>query len=276
MAREDIILSERIDRNQTKHQEVETDCDRCGGKGCSARWRYTGNLCYKCGGRGRMVEKRKIYTPEHAEKLKRQRERRAEKKRLAYIEERKEKIPEINSKKLNEWGFQNLKIYVVLGNTYKYKDELREAGAKYKDVLTWYFSERPSKWETTEIDVMELIAVDEYGEFSLKSVEELRGIVNGKREIKEWVSEYVGEVGETVEKVLEFEKSFTFSNDFGYVTINRLRDDKGNLFVWKTQRDLEDDVNEDNQVYLRGKIKEHTEYNEEKQTVLTRCKVIKK
>lgn len=276
MEREDIILSERIDRNQTKHQEVETDCDRCGGKGYSRRWQYTGNICYKCGGRGRMVEKRKIYTPEHAEKLKKQRERRAEKKRLAYIEERKEKIPEINSKNLNKWGFQNLYIYVVAGNTYKWKDKLKEGGANYKDALNWYFSERPSEWETTEIDVMELIDVDDYGEFSLKPVEELREVLNGKMDIKEWVSEYVGEVGETVEMLLSFEKSYTFSNDFGYVTINKLRDDKGNLFVWKTQRDLEYDVNEKNQVRLRGKIKEHTEYAGEKQTMLTRCKVIKK
>ncbi|GLI90510.1 hypothetical protein [Bacillus subtilis] len=33
--RKDIVISERIDKNGTKHQEVETSCDRCGGAGSS-------------------------------------------------------------------------------------------------------------------------------------------------------------------------------------------------------------------------------------------------
>ena len=76
----DVVINERIDKNGTKHQLVVTNCDRCGGAGRSARWVYTGSTCYKCGGTGRMQVKRKIYTPEHEEKLRKQREKRAEKK----------------------------------------------------------------------------------------------------------------------------------------------------------------------------------------------------
>lgn len=31
------VLSERVDRNNTKHQEVTVKCDRCGGAGTSDR-----------------------------------------------------------------------------------------------------------------------------------------------------------------------------------------------------------------------------------------------
>jgi DnaJ-class molecular chaperone len=55
---EDIVLEERIDRNGTKHQVVQTNCDRCGGYGGSRAWMFTGVTCYKCGGHGRMIASR--------------------------------------------------------------------------------------------------------------------------------------------------------------------------------------------------------------------------
>jgi hypothetical protein len=45
-----------------------------------------------------------------------------------------------------------------------------------------------------------------------------------------------------------------------------------NTLVWKTTKGLS--IEENTEVTLKGTIKEHTEYKEEKQTVLTRCKVI--
>ncbi|PGT89832.1 hypothetical protein [Bacillus thuringiensis] len=280
--KEDIILSERIDRNGTKHQEVETACDRCGGAGQSRAWVYTGCTCYKCGGHGRRTVKRKIYTPEHEAKLKKQRDKREEKKQKERMEKRIAEIPVINEKKLQEWGFQNLHIYAVQGNTYKIRESLRRDGAKYSASLNWYFSVKPTGYPTVKLDIMDLITVNEYGEFFLKEAMQLVEIVNnakGETEPKsktEMVSEYVGAVGDMVELDLKFLKSFTFDGEFGWTAINRLQDENGNVIVWKTGRDLEDEVNEAGRITLRGKIKEHSKYDGVKQTVLTRCKVLEK
>ncbi|AQS42441.1 hypothetical protein LSG23_20360 (plasmid) [Bacillus velezensis] len=81
-----------LSQNGTIHQELETDCDRCGGAGQSDKWYFTGKVCFKCGGDGRMLTKRKEYTSEHEEKLRKQREKRAEKKRLAATEENQDKL----------------------------------------------------------------------------------------------------------------------------------------------------------------------------------------
>ena len=46
-------------------------------------------------------------------------------------------------------------------------------------------------------------------------------------------------------------------------------DIEGNVFIWITSCYID----MDKRIKLRGTIKEHSEYNNVKQTVLTRCKV---
>ena len=60
-----------------------------------------------------------------------------------------------------------------------------------------------------------------------------------------------------------------------------MKDADGNTFTWKTGNTLYiptgdgdfDVANNGDTVVLKGTIKEHSEYKDEKQTVLTRCKV---
>jgi predicted extracellular nuclease len=49
------------------------------------------------------------------------------------------------------------------------------------------------------------------------------------------------------------------------------KDADGNVFTWKTQNGV--GLNVGDSVNVKGTIKAHTEYKEEKQTELTRCKV---
>lgn len=55
----------KIDRNGSKHWRGERQCDRCGGRGYYAVGVHNGELvlaypddgiCYKCGGRGKVIE----------------------------------------------------------------------------------------------------------------------------------------------------------------------------------------------------------------------------
>lgn len=91
------------------------------------------------------------------------------------------------------------------------------------------------------------------------------------------ISQHVGQVGDKVEMDVILEKNAWFEipsfRGYGMDTMHvyTFRDDKGNALIWKTSKGLGIDSGE--RVHLKGTIKEHSEYDEEKQTVLTRCKV---
>ena len=90
-------------------------------------------------------------------------------------------------------------------------------------------------------------------------------------------SQHIGEVGDKVDRDVVLEKRAWFDvpsfRGFGTDTmyIYTFRDENGNALIWKTSKGL---VHESGtKVHLTGQIKAHDEYMEEKQTVLTRCKV---
>ena len=91
-----------------------------------------------------------------------------------------------------------------------------------------------------------------------------------KRERK---SEWVGEVGKRIDIDVESVISIcSWSNSFDGYNVNttflyKIIDVNGNVFIWKTQKVL-DNVNA-----IKGTVKEHSDYKGIKQTVLTRCKV---
>ena len=90
------------------------------------------------------------------------------------------------------------------------------------------------------------------------------------------ISRYVGETGEriTFEAVYEHSAWFEVPGPFGSPEtryVHNFRDEAGNKLIWKTGRGLGFDNG--TKVKVRGTVKEHKEYREEKQTILTRCKV---
>ncbi|WP_333980521.1 hypothetical protein [Bacillus pumilus] len=270
MAYQTVVVSERIDRNGTKHQVVIENCSRCGGAGGHEMWRYTGRTCYKCGGDGKQQGKRKIYTPEHEEKLRKQREKREEKKR----QERIAKAPEFNAEKLEQLGYHTGKIFSLLGDTFQIKDELKDKGARWGGrTLGWYFPKKLSEYEMLELDVSELIEYNLFGEVQEKHPEDYRDYVNGLKKNLEPESNWVGEVGKRQDFALTILSSFEIETQFGWSCINTLKDDEGNKFVWKTQHDLVYTHGKGETIKLKGTVKEHSEYRDEKQTILTRCKI---
>lgn len=90
-------------------------------------------------------------------------------------------------------------------------------------------------------------------------------------------SNYVGTVGEKLTATVTWEGSTYFERRSysGYGTetcyIHSFRDTSGNKLVWKTTKGLS--LEEGQTVSLTGTVKDHSEYHNEKQTVLTRCRV---
>ena len=94
------------------------------------------------------------------------------------------------------------------------------------------------------------------------------------------ISQYVGEIGEriTVKATYIGSANFEVKRFSGYGTdtmyVHTFKDVDGNKLVWKTTSSLgtwqEHEYGEN--VDLTGTVKEHKEYRDEKQTILTRCK----
>lgn len=90
-------------------------------------------------------------------------------------------------------------------------------------------------------------------------------------------SQYIGEVGDKVELDVILEKRAWFEvpsfRGFGTDTMHvyTFRDDQGNALVWKTTGGT--DAETGTRIHLKGTIKAHSEYDDEKQTVLTRCRI---
>ena len=101
---------------------------------------------------------------------------------------------------------------------------------------------------------------------------------------------YIGKVKERLELVVTVVGDYTFVSSFGYrETLNHIytmKDEENNVFVWKTSNDLVietvteegfiemDFAKKGDKIRIKGTVKEHNEYRNEPQTVLTRCKVL--
>jgi len=191
------------------------------------------------------------------------------------------KVPNIDKDKRNKEYFERMHFspsgdcYIVLGNTYEIKDELKRKGAHFNRVLGWYFSEPNSEYECAPLHKEDFmtedwglwIIDDEKAEKLIKEIRDEYVKFNSK-------SEYVGEIGQKYSGTLKLVDIFTFTSNYSYYGefngIYKFEDNQGNIIVWKTA--FKDDLEEGNLYEISGVIKDHSEYRGEKQTALTRCK----
>ena len=101
--------------------------------------------------------------------------------------------------------------------------------------------------------------------------------------------EYYGAVGDKFELTLTFDKSFCFEGAYGFTYIHLFHDDENHIFAWSSSNGnykveyaknvtwggieyVEYEVG--HKYLIKGSIKDHREYRNVKQTVITRCKVL--
>lgn len=257
----------KVDKNGTKHW-TDSVCPKCNGSGYLPEYKhFDWGVCYKCGGSGQYITNWKEYTPEYAKKL--------EERRLARL---RKKAPEENARWLERNGFSaDGKTWVVIGNTYDIKDELKEAGAKWNGLLGWHLDHDPVIWPAftvTTDDVCRRSLADQlfWDDYSV-----IAALISELREKHRPASgsEYLGAVGEKLTVRVRLVRIFTYETHFTYRGetnfIYKFADEEGNALVWKTSCPL--DLEEGREYEVSGKVKEHSEYKGEKQTALTRCKV---
>ena len=98
---------------------------------------------------------------------------------------------------------------------------------------------------------------------------------------------WFGNIGDKFEKELMFERIIGFDGYYGYTYFIFFRDEEGHVFKWSSAngnyhcwcktngKDGYCDYEVGKKYLIKGSIKDHSEYKGVKQTVITRCKVLK-
>jgi len=90
------------------------------------------------------------------------------------------------------------------------------------------------------------------------------------RAIESAKSNYIGQIGQRITVELKSSKYVSsFETQYGVTSIYRFTDANDNVMMWFSSRAIDIDKAKT----ITGTIKKHDDYNGEKQTILTRCKV---
>lgn len=94
------------------------------------------------------------------------------------------------------------------------------------------------------------------------------------------ISQFVGQVGDKIDITAAYRFSAHFTTHIGWMEetmyIHNFKDESGNTLIWKTTKGIGSlNLQEGDLVHIKGTIKEHSVYKDEKQTALIRCKIEK-
>lgn len=268
---------------------IKEKCDRCGGLGIVVSRvengqpipiPVDGGVCYKCNGAKVLSKWVKAYTEKEYERYMKAQERAREKrqeKEEARIQALKDNSEENKKEILAKCGFdvEDPAVYLVTGNTYDIKDELKERGGRFNPALNWHF--------TREVEVPEghelvKVAFDEVYDWMpmvkrIELKENAREVAAAARiaAMPESKSEWVGEVKErlrSLEVVLTGAREC--SSYYGDSTLYTF-DYGDNKLFWFTTSIPKVEMIVGHSYLLTGTVKKHDERDGVKQTQLNRC-----
>lgn len=168
------------------------------------------------------------------------------------------------------FGFDKGYITIFKGDTYEYNDFFKLSNARYANYWGWYVV-------STEDLPNPIPSALEPVQLPWEDVGKEDGFLKPESEIKTAVeallyppsdSEFIGNVGDRIELVLTVEKAISIDNHFGSSTLHVMKDDEGNTVVWSTSTR---NWAVGSQRLVRGTVKEHKVYRNERQTWLSRC-----
>lgn len=94
-------------------------------------------------------------------------------------------------------------------------------------------------------------------------------VIEPKKEKR--TNEFIGKVGERGEFVLKFKHIKKIDSYYGVCFLVNFEDKSGNEVIWWASKPFDFETNKTYKV--KGRVKDHSIYNNRKQTVLTRCKI---
>lgn len=268
-------------KNNKMYAKVRKICDRCchGVYVCRVENGQPvphpayGGVCLKCGGTGFITKEVRLYTEAEAEKMEAANQRAREKKE----EERREKMVREYAQKKSEWlkyhGFtEDGFTYIITGDSYSIKDELKENGWRFDTVLLWHKAD-PAGYEerTIKVDVNEVFSFSAWGEGTYKTnaYQIVRDLLKPTKE--PCYSQYVGTIGERCFFDVTLKSKISFEGRYGLTTAVTFETKEGNLLTWFTSTTVNAEVGD--ALFITGTIKSHDLYKDNQVTYITRVKI---
>lgn len=271
-------------KNGKAYARIKMTCDRCGGhgifavgvhNGCLVPSPHDSGMCYKCLGSGYIIEDVRDYTESEFASMQRAKAKRDAAKQAESERRAAEYREKNNQRMLTQHGFKDVYAYAVVGNTYDLKEELKAHGAKFSYELLWVCPEEPI-W----------LPADRYVRICATDIFELKDdVLMLKDSASDFIKslqpksgEYLGNVGQRITVTVTVTKRLEFENEYmrGWPTTTYkyiMKTADGNTVTWQTGSVY---WREGHECTIIGTVKEHTEYNGVRQTVLTRCKEVQK
>lgn len=229
----------------------ERKCGRCGGAGRSDKWAYTGYTCFDCNGSGRgAIETVKLYTREQLDRINAAQDKRNAKKLAAHEQARVEAQAEADARR----DAFEAEHGALLARAEQY--------AERSEFLRDVCEKARARSELTENQANALRSTIEKIEASDRA-----------RASSEWVGAEKERITATVtvERIHSFERPcFGAPWQQEVVHIVTMRDEHGNALVTKGRFHAE----KGEILKIKGTVKEHSEFRNEKQTVLQRVAVL--
>ena len=174
----------------------------------------------------------------------------------------------------DQWKYTGWTCYEC-GGTGKVFAKWKEYTPEYEAKLN---ERRKAKAEQYEREHAEEITKAEQERKSKEEADRIAREAEEKRiQEQKSISQHIGSIGDKIEFDAVLEKSAWFEipsfRGFGTDTMHiyTFRNESGDAIIWKTSNGL--GIENGEKVHVKGTNKEHSEYDNEKQTVLTRCKV---
>jgi len=273
-------IGEPFEKNEKLYIKIREKCDRCV-KGVYAVGVENGHIkphpcyngvCLKCNGTGWLYKEVRLYTEEEYNKMEEANERAKQRKAEALEAKMKAEFTNNKVKWLEENGFNEDEItYVYAGaDSYQIKDELKDAGFRFSGTLKWHKATRDEKYANNLIEVKldDLAQWSAWGKAFFNP--EAKSIVEKKiAEVQpESTSEWVGEVDDKIKDIkVQLLRKYSYDSRYGMSTVYNFQTENGDLLVWFTASIKNFEIGD----WIKIKyatVKEHSEYKNQKQTII--------
>lgn len=274
-------IGEPFEKNGKLYTRAKCPCDRCvkGVYICRVENNQPvphpayGGVCLKCGGTGFLTKEIRLYTEKEYNQKEATAARAKEKKAAELEEKMKREYAEKKATWMEKNGFDaEGATYIITGDSYSIKEELKADGWKFDSVLLWHKAD-PAGYEDRVIKVFdeEIIEYSAWGEGHFKT-EAKNYIMQKMLPAEDLDLTFVGEIGDKLKQIIvTLTKKNSFCGRFGLTNILEFRDENKNYLVWFTSTEPKFEIGD--KISLSGTIKEHKKYKEIPQTIVTRCKL---